>query len=38
MITDTQLSFIANSIGVVTMVFIVFYHYLAVNDKKSKSA
>lgn len=32
MITDTQLAFIANSLGVATMVLIVVYHYVSVND------
>ncbi|ORZ25435.1 Oligosaccaryltransferase-domain-containing protein [Absidia repens] len=35
MISDTQLSFIANSFGVFAMILIVVYHYIAVNDKKS---
>ncbi|KAI9498862.1 hypothetical protein BDB00DRAFT_866933 [Zychaea mexicana] len=31
MLTDTQLAFIANSLGVATMILIVVYHYVAVN-------
>ena len=33
MITDTQLAFIANTLGVATMVLIVVYHYVAVNGE-----
>ncbi|KAI8083231.1 uncharacterized protein B0P05DRAFT_536609 [Gilbertella persicaria] len=36
MVSDVQLSLIANTLGVVTMVLIVAYHYISVNDK-SKS-
>lgn len=33
--TDTQLAFIANSLGVMTMILIVVYHYVAVNDRSA---
>lgn len=36
MITDYQLSLIANALGVTTMLLIVAYHYISVNaDTKS---
>lgn len=37
MITDNQLAFIANSLGVITMLLIVTYHFVSVNEKKSSS-
>lgn len=37
MITDTQLTLIANSLGVITMVLIVAYHYISVNGKSKSS-
>ncbi|KAL0094278.1 Oligosaccaryltransferase-domain-containing protein [Phycomyces blakesleeanus] len=36
MITDNQLAFIANSLGVMTMLLIVVYHYVSINDVKRK--
>lgn len=35
MITDTQLSLIANSLGVAAMILIVAYHFVSVNEKSS---
>lgn len=38
MITDTQLAFIANSLGVATMLLIVLYHYVSVNSNSKSKA